>query len=103
MLFNSPRNSVEAHVNLLRVQNCNTLLASEPQPPYVAPLLEAHSIRSLTLPAIDELLGLAGPGYEYRKSFDEACRDPFLAVHTSGSTGTEMIYVVQFLLLISFP
>lgn len=87
MLFNSPRNSVEAHVNLLGFQNCNILLVSEPQPPYVKPLLEAHPIRSLTLPAMDELLELAGPSYEYRKSFDEACRDPFLALHTSGSTG----------------
>ena len=93
MLFNSPRNSVEAHVNLLEAQNCSTLLFSEPQPPYVTPLLEAHSMRSFALPAIDELLELAGSGYDYKKSFNEACRDPFLALHTSGSTGGEMIYV----------
>ena len=93
MLFNSPRNSVEAHVNLLGVQNCNTLLVSEPQPPYVAPLLEAQSIQLLILPAIDKLLDPASPSpdYEYRKPFDEACREPFLALHTSGSTGEHMI------------
>ena len=87
MLYNSPRNSLDAHINLLDLQNCRTLILPEPQPPYVAALLNAHPMRTLRLPSLEELFSGRSLYYEYKKSFQEAYKNPFVVLHTSGSTG----------------
>lgn len=87
MLYNSPRNSLDAHVNLLELQNCRTIILPEPQPPYVAALLATHPMRTLQLPSLDQLFNRRSLHYQYKKSFKEACGNPFVALHTSGSTG----------------
>lgn len=40
------------------------------------------------MPNLDELFEVEAPHYEYSKSFEEARNDPFVSLHTSGSTGT---------------
>ena len=87
MLYNSPRNSLDAHIKLLDLQNCRTILLPEPQPPHVAALLDARPMRTLRLPSLEELFKRRSSHYEYKKSFQEACDNPFVALHTSGSTG----------------
>ena len=87
MLYNSPRNSLDAHINLLEVQNCRTIIVPEPEPSYVAPLLNAHPMRILRLPSLEELFNGKSLHYEYNKSFEEARDNPFVVLHTSGSTG----------------
>lgn len=87
MIFNSPRNSVDAHVNLFVLQNCGTLILPEPRPPYVEPLLAAYPMRILRIPQLDELLTVESPHYAYQKSFEDARRDLLVSLHTSGSTG----------------
>ena len=87
MIFNSPRNSVDAHVSLFALQKCDTVILPEPRPPYVAALLAAHPMRILRIPNLDELLNVESSNYEYKKSFEEARRDTLVSLHTSGSTG----------------
>ena len=88
MLYNSPRNSLDAHINLLDLQNCRTLILPEPQPSCAAALLNAHPMRTLQLPGLEELFNGRSLYYEYKKSFQEAYDNPFVALHTSGSTGS---------------
>lgn len=87
MLYNSPRNSLDAHINLLRLQNCRTILLPDPRPPHVNALLDSRPMRTLRLPSLDDLFNRRSLHYEYKKSFQEACHNPFVALHTSGSTG----------------
>ena len=87
MLFNSPRNSVDAHVNLFALQDCKTLIIPEPQPPYIAALLAAYPMRTLRLPSLDDFLNIESSAFEYKKTFEEARREALVSLHTSGSTG----------------
>ena len=87
MQYNSPRNSLDAHLNLLELQNCSTVLLQDPQPPYVAALLDSRPMRTLLLPSLEELFTCRSLHYEYKKSFQEARGNPLVALHTSGSTG----------------
>ncbi|KAL8732909.1 MAG: hypothetical protein Q9166_002510 [cf. Caloplaca sp. 2 TL-2023] len=87
MIFNSPRNSVDAHVNLFVLQDCGTLIVPEPRPPYLDALLAAYPMRILQVPRLNELLNGKSSYYIYNKSFEEARRDSLVSLHTSGSTG----------------
>ena len=87
MIFNSPRNSVEAHVNLFVAQDCNILIIPEPEPPYVAALLAAYPMRILRLPSLDDFLNVESLAFEYKKTFEEARREALVSLQTSGSTG----------------
>ena len=91
-ILNSPRNSVDAHVSLFTAQGCDTIIAPEPQPPYIPAIQKAYACRILHLPSLDTLLNLEGPKYEYQKTFDEARHDPIAALHTSGSTGRNALF-----------
>ena len=63
------------------------MIIPEPQPPYVAPLLDAHPMRVLKFPTLEGLLNGRASHYPYLKTFEEACHDPLVSVHTSGTTG----------------
>ncbi|KAL8953437.1 MAG: hypothetical protein Q9222_000711 [Ikaeria aurantiellina] len=87
MVFNSPRNSIEAHMSLLAQQQCRILIAPDPQPPYVATLLDAYSMQLLLIPTLSRFMQGSFPHYEYKKTFHEGRKDLLVSLHTSGSTG----------------
>lgn len=92
-LFTSPRNSVEGHVNLLKKTNCKTMVTTNPPPHFLDALLASHSMRIIHIASQDELLAPVGfTPYPYNKSFEEARNDPFITLHTSGSTGMSNDY-----------
>jgi acyl-coenzyme A synthetase/AMP-(fatty) acid ligase len=58
------------------------------QPEGLPSILAARPMRVLEIPEISELLDKRQvPVYLYQKTFQEAAGDPFLVLHTSGSTG----------------
>ena len=65
------------------------LLTPDPRPPAVLAILNAPEsmLRVLDVPKVDDLLHKTHPVYHYTKSFEEARGDPFVALHTSGTTG----------------
>ena len=63
------------------------MIVPEPQPPYVAPLLAAYPVRVLQFPKLEELFRGPAWHYPYTKTFEEACHDPLVSLHTSGTTG----------------
>lgn len=89
MLFNSPRNTLKAHLSLFEKTDCNTfLLPSNFALPVVQQILDSRAMRIVETPNLQHWLedGPVDP-YPYTKSFAEARFDPLVVMHTSGTTG----------------
>jgi acyl-CoA synthetase (AMP-forming)/AMP-acid ligase II len=86
MLFLSPRNNVEGHLNVLAGVECNVFLRAEET--NIDPILKERPMLSWVVPELEDFL-LDSPVaiYPYSKSFEEAWCDPCLVLHTTGSTG----------------
>ncbi|TGO35888.1 hypothetical protein BHYA_0142g00040 [Botrytis hyacinthi] len=89
VLLLSPRNSVAAQLDLIKVTKCKTFITSGRPLPSVAAILAAagSTLQKLEIPTIEDLLNTPSKHYPYDKTFDEVCDEPFLVMHTSGSTG----------------
>ncbi|PLB54578.1 L-aminoadipate-semialdehyde dehydrogenase [Aspergillus steynii IBT 23096] len=86
MLFVSPRNNVEAHVNVLAGVDCHVFLRARQT--NIDPILKERPMLSWVIPELEEfLLDYPVAIYPYKKSFEEAWSDPCLVLHTTGSTG----------------
>ncbi|KAI0111253.1 acetyl-CoA synthetase-like protein [Nemania sp. FL0031] len=88
MLLSSPRNNLDGHLNVLEKSDCQIFLSASDSNTDVQPILARRQMRTLTVPILDELLDHSPVKiYPYTKSFDDACHDPCLVLHTTGSTG----------------
>lgn len=104
VLFSSHLNSTAIHVDLMRQTECRTLFGARGV--HLRDLvigfneqLEAeddekhngtdHGLRHFVIPELDDLLDTSSPAtaYPYTKTFAEAEFDPFLVLHSSGTTG----------------
>lgn len=89
MLLNSPRNTLDAHLSLFKKMQCETFLLPPNFPlPVIKQILAAREMRVVDIPVLqhwirDEPVDV----YPYTKTFAEARLDPFVVLHTSGSTG----------------
>ncbi|KAL8971945.1 MAG: hypothetical protein Q9183_000808 [Haloplaca sp. 2 TL-2023] len=89
ILVISPRNTVQDHISLFKETECRVMLTpTTPQSPAVRSILEVDALRVLNSPSLAELLETNYHHYSYRKTFAEARNEPFLVVHTSGTTAT---------------
>ncbi|KAI1176020.1 hypothetical protein F4777DRAFT_291528 [Nemania sp. FL0916] len=90
-LLVSPRNTIEAHINLLEKSDCNIFLTTPNFPlPAVKQILATRPMRHVEVPHFYHWLDsndTEDKPYPYTKSFAEGKSDPFLVLHTSGSTG----------------
>ena len=87
----STRNSIEAHVHLLDALDCSNFFVPE-GPAHVLETVKQIALRRpLTTFQVGSLASLLEDEnvahYAYTKAFDTARDEPFVAVHTSGSTG----------------
>ncbi|KAF7891318.1 uncharacterized protein EAF02_001643 [Botrytis sinoallii] len=90
MFFYSPRNSLEGHIALLESLKCRILLGPETLPSITQNLLSKRQMRTLKIQNLQEILSdNSVPSYPYTKTFDQARYEPFVVLHTSGSTGTQ--------------
>ncbi|KAI0594594.1 hypothetical protein F4775DRAFT_573362 [Biscogniauxia sp. FL1348] len=89
LLLNSPRNTLEAHLSLFEKTQCDVfLLPPNFHLPAVKHILAVRQMRVLEVPGFKhwtEEDGAHEP-YPYTKTFAEARSDPFMVMHTSGST-----------------
>ncbi|KAF2096352.1 acetyl-CoA synthetase-like protein [Rhizodiscina lignyota] len=88
--FSAPRNSKAIHLHLFEKLNCKTVLHAPKVD--VSQLMGAESMSNLDvheIPELDDLLwGKEQPKqYPYTKSVQEARDEPFMVLHTSGTTG----------------
>lgn len=89
LLLNSPRNTLEAHVHLVKETGCGTMLVPAGFPlPVIGKILETTGIRRVDLPDTTHwLCNEAVEAYPYHKTYEEARLEPWVVLHTSGSTG----------------
>jgi acyl-CoA synthetase (AMP-forming)/AMP-acid ligase II len=94
-LFVSPRNSLEAQLNLFEETSCDLLYHDKQYASIVQPWVNGRpKMRSVVLTAFATwITGTAVP-FPYTKTFAEAEWDPMVVVHTSGSTGLPKAVVV---------
>ncbi|KAL4904331.1 hypothetical protein BDW74DRAFT_168379 [Aspergillus multicolor] len=86
MVFVSPRNNVEAHVNVLAGVDCHVFLRAKEA--NIDAILKERPMLSWVVPELEDfLLDYPVATYPYNKTFEEAWSDPCLVLHTTGSTG----------------
>ncbi|KAI9641883.1 hypothetical protein NHQ30_009750 [Ciborinia camelliae] len=88
----SPRNSLEAHVKLLKDYRCESFLFAEDSPSsrkILNGIQNEVELETLAVPTLDYFFhpSFDIPHYQYTATFDEAKFQPFVAMHTSGTTG----------------
>ncbi|ETS77286.1 hypothetical protein PFICI_11160 [Pestalotiopsis fici W106-1] len=87
MLIPSPRNSAVVNQSLMEQTGSTKVLFAQELAPLIKPLQDlAPSIRTETLPSLQEMLDSDPPRYLFSKSFDDARNDPIAVLHSSGST-----------------
>ena len=86
LLLTSPRNSIAGHVSLLEATKCNILFYAAPHD--VSDILRRKLIQSWRVPDLSTWLEAGrAPRYPYTAKFEDVQSDPYLVIHTSGSTG----------------
>ena len=86
MLFLSPRNTVDGHLNVLKGVDCKVFFSAKNTK--VEHITSRREMRTSIVPELEELMEESPVDvYPYSKSFYEARMDPCLVLHTTGSTG----------------
>lgn len=86
VLFSSHMNSLAGHLSLMEKTNVTILLSASQVK--VDDILSERPVRHMVIPELDSLLQPDQiRAYLYQKSFEDAKHDPFVILHTSGSTG----------------
>lgn len=87
-LFVSPRNSLEAQLNLFDKTGCDLLFHEQQYGPMVQPWVDGRpGMRGVAVAPFDEWMADGVAPFPYTKTFAEAEHDPLVALHTSGTTG----------------
>ena len=80
-----------AHLDLLENTRCQTFLTAESSPAIASAILAQRPMKSLIVPDLSYFLDVEATEhiqkYPYYKRFEEARYEPFVVMHTSGSTG----------------
>ncbi|KAI0815480.1 acetyl-CoA synthetase-like protein [Xylaria sp. FL0064] len=86
--FTSHRNSLEAHVSLVKRAGCSALLLPAEPLPIAYRIMEVWSLESVTVPDLDYFLDeQVVDVIPFQKAFEEVRNESFCILHTSGSTG----------------
>lgn len=86
MLYLSPRNSLDGHLNVLERDGCRAFIHARKT--NVDDIVSRREMRLSVAPELDFFLKSPAPApYPYSKTFEEARMDPCLVLHTTGSTG----------------
>ena len=79
MFFPSPRNSIEAHLSLLKETQATHFIAPTEAPPVLASILKKHRLPKLVIPDLDDILDNTSVEHvSFDRTFDQARMDPFL-------------------------
>jgi acyl-CoA synthetase (AMP-forming)/AMP-acid ligase II len=95
MMFLSPRNSIDGHLAVIDRSDCHLWVLPAQRLGHVDLVIEKRSMQVAHFPEqLDLLNEELVPEYLYQKTFAEARQDPFVVLHTSGSTGLPKPVVV---------
>lgn len=95
MFFSSPVNTIDSHIGLLQNLNCQVFLKPEFLSNIGEEIIKRNNMRVIQLPNTEYWLRDLDsvPVYPYLKTFSEARSEPFVAFHSSGTTGIPKIIV----------
>lgn len=86
VLFSTMLNTPAVHVNLMEQTDCKALFTA--QGVHAKDILTSRPMKHTVIPELEVLLDSGPvPHYPYEKTFEEAEHDPYLILHTSGTTG----------------
>ncbi|KAH9902315.1 acetyl-CoA synthetase-like protein [Xylariomycetidae sp. FL2044] len=94
-LYSSQFNSLSVHLELMEKTECTALFSAAGA--QVGGILERRPMPHAIIPELDDLLGSGEEAkpYPYTKTFEEAANDPYLVVHSSGTTGAPKPFLVN--------
>ena len=85
---------MEGHLSLFDHTECHTLLSATETK--VDHILIERPMRHFAVATLDELLAEGSVAqYAYDKDFETAAHDPFIVIHTSGSTGLPKPIIIR--------
>ncbi|CAJ2500899.1 Uu.00g037520.m01.CDS01 [Anthostomella pinea] len=95
VLFSSHLNSLHIHVSLMEQTRCQALLTASGVD--VDDILEGRPMLHALIPELDDLLCMddIADHYPYTKTFAQAAQDPYLVLHSSGTTGDSKPVVIN--------
>ncbi|RYO79002.1 hypothetical protein DL762_008392 [Monosporascus cannonballus] len=87
VLFSSQLNSLDVHLSIMKQTECKALFSAVGV--RVDDILAERPMSHATVPDLDELLDSEdrAPPFPYTKTYEEAAQDPYLILHSSGTTG----------------
>ncbi|KUI66503.1 hypothetical protein VM1G_01339 [Cytospora mali] len=87
VLYSSQLNSLAVHVSLMEQMDCKYVFYAVGV--NFADIIRSRPMGTFVVPELDDLLDLndKAPLFPYTKTFEEAFHDPYMVLHTSGSTG----------------
>ncbi|GAW20603.1 hypothetical protein ANO14919_101110 [Xylariales sp. No.14919] len=87
VLFSSHLNSLHVHISLMEQLDCRSLFYSNGV--QVDDILAARPMSHILVPDLDDLLDVnkRAEWYPYTKTYEDAALDPYVSLHTSGTTG----------------
>ena len=96
MFYSSPRNRLEVQVALLEKLECDILMTPEQMSDATRGVLDSRAMRKIILPNLDFFLSDEPvQPYPYTKTWQAARKDPYVVMHSSGTTGTPKILILR--------
>jgi acyl-coenzyme A synthetase/AMP-(fatty) acid ligase len=88
MLFPSPRYGAESITRLIDQVDSHIMLEASDAPiPVIDEILQKRPLRNYQIPSLETLLVSSTRPYPFTKTFQVHKHEPFLTLHTSGTTG----------------
>ena len=96
MFYSSPRNRPEVQVALLERLECGILMTPEQMSDATKVVLNSRAMRKIILPDLDFFLSDEPvQPYPYTKTWEEARKDPYVVMHSSGTTGIPKVLILK--------
>lgn len=96
MFYSSPRNHLQIQVALLEKTQCDILMTPEEMSETTKAVLGSREMRKIILPELNFFLANElVPEYPYSKTWEQARNDPYLVMHSSGTTGTPKVLIIK--------